>query len=103
MPLYDFSCQDCSAFCTLLVRRGEALRCSRCGGEHLVKQLAPFAFAIKGTPKTGASVSPSLPQAPSTASGHVCSSGCGHGPSPAGGGCATDAHAASLIKKYLGD
>lgn len=46
MPIYEYECGDCSRRVALLIlniNNPPALRCPRCGGEHLTRLLSRFA------------------------------------------------------------
>jgi putative FmdB family regulatory protein len=49
MPLYEYVCAPCAQKFERYVRAwGEPVRCPRCQGEEVEKQLSTFAFAMAG-------------------------------------------------------
>ncbi|MEO0098505.1 MAG: FmdB family zinc ribbon protein [candidate division WOR-3 bacterium] len=50
MPLRDFKCQKCGAiFEELCLRKGEKVKCPKCGGKKLEILFSPFAFSRGGS------------------------------------------------------
>lgn len=107
MPLYDYLCPACGVALTLLLPLdATAPLCPTCRKADLAKQMAPCGAQIRGGPRSTGAPAPTPDTRSASpeprAAGHVCGSGCRHGNASAPQACATDAHAAGLIKKYLG-
>lgn len=51
MPLYEFQCTDCEDEFEELVRNSAAVaevKCPRCGGEHVRRNVSVFASKVSG-------------------------------------------------------
>jgi len=58
MPIYEFRCQDCEEeFETLILSPGEEVRCPRCGGQKVKRQMSVCAFSSGGQFRSTASSS----------------------------------------------
>jgi len=54
MPIYEYECANCGAVQEIIVKRGAAqmLKCSKCGGHNLTKQLSAFAVGTSRSSDT---------------------------------------------------